>query len=702
MDKQQVLKILQKAQSLEKHKEVAFAKEFIAIEDKIEKQKEELLEIKVLVSGKFDSLQDDLKKKLEEELSYEVDEQEIVNSVLSKVKIPKPIKGEKGDNYKLTPSDKIEIAKSIIVPIVEKTEVIRETPIITENIKEVALHETGEEIATKLESLKNDARLDFSALKNVPEMKEGKANGGGWHNLFQLHDVTLSSPTNDQVLKYNSTTSQWENGTGGGSVGPGTINEIAYFDTENSIASLPVATYPSLTELTYVKGVTSAIQTQLNGRVPYTGATANVDLGAFRLTSNEIYSQALTSLNIVAGDNMSLQAADSINLDGTNSVLLRGGSTVGISNNGGSAIAYLDTTILMTADRTFTFPDYDGTLALTSDITGINSGTNTGDQTNIPGNAETVTTNANLTGIVTSLGNATSIADAALSIAKISGLMAALDAKFTLPSLTAGSVLFSNGSTIEQDNANLFWDDTNNRLGIGIAAPTQALHVVGKMFSQASVDASFIASSSGAQQSVALVAGASKSSFLFANNGAFSIQTNTKANVDTGTPSGTSLFEMNASGEVSIGATPVAAYKLDVISSVTTDTAASRTIIRGRNTGSFATGGQAKTNYIAEFINTATRASGANALTNVALRASASGAQFNYAGLFSGLVGLDGVTVPTAKLHIGAGSATANTAPIKLTSGTLNTTPEAGAIEFDGTNLYFVNSAGVRRTISFT
>jgi hypothetical protein len=51
--------------------------------------------------------------------------------------------------------------------------------------------------------------------------------------------------------------------------------------------------------------------------------------------------------------------------------------------------------------------------------------------------------------------------------------------KFTLPSLTSGSVLFSNGTTIAQDNANLFWDDTNNRLGIGTASPAYALDVIG-------------------------------------------------------------------------------------------------------------------------------------------------------------------------------------------------------------------------------
>jgi hypothetical protein len=48
--------------------------------------------------------------------------------------------------------------------------------------------------------------------------------------------------------------------------GSGTPNEIAYFTAARVLASLPVATYPSLTELSYVKGVTSAIQTQINGK----------------------------------------------------------------------------------------------------------------------------------------------------------------------------------------------------------------------------------------------------------------------------------------------------------------------------------------------------------------------------------------------------------------------------------------------------
>lgn len=55
--------------------------------------------------------------------------------------------------------------------------------------------------------------------------------------------------------------------------------------------------------------------------------------------------------------------------------------------------------------------------------------------------------------------------------------------------------------------------------------------------------------------------------------------------------------------------------------------------------------------------------------------------------VFTGNVGIR-VTDPTAYLHLAAGTASANTAPIKFTAGVLNTTPEAGAIEFDGNDFY--------------
>jgi hypothetical protein len=45
-----------------------------------------------------------------------------------------------------------------------------------------------------------------------------------------------------------------------------TASEMVLTDSSKNLVSAPVATYPSLTELTYVKGVTSAIQTQINAK----------------------------------------------------------------------------------------------------------------------------------------------------------------------------------------------------------------------------------------------------------------------------------------------------------------------------------------------------------------------------------------------------------------------------------------------------
>ena len=60
--------------------------------------------------------------------------------------------------------------------------------------------------------------------------------------------------------------------TGSGSIASGlfltdqTASTIASFDSNKKVVSLSTGTYPSLTELSYVKGVTSAIQTQLNNK----------------------------------------------------------------------------------------------------------------------------------------------------------------------------------------------------------------------------------------------------------------------------------------------------------------------------------------------------------------------------------------------------------------------------------------------------
>lgn len=117
--------------------------------------------------------------------------------------------------------------------------------------------------------------------------------GNGNWKLFYSNgsgDITeLALGASGKVLQSNGASSAPTFETpSGGSVGPGTINELAYFDTTSSIASLAVATYPSLTEISYVKGVTSAVQTQINAKAPSTSPTFATSITGSYLTASEI------------------------------------------------------------------------------------------------------------------------------------------------------------------------------------------------------------------------------------------------------------------------------------------------------------------------------------------------------------------------------------------------------------------------------
>jgi hypothetical protein len=63
-------------------------------------------------------------------------------------------------------------------------------------------------------------------------------------------------------------------------------------------------------------------------------------------------------------------------------------------------------------------------------------------------------------------------------------------------------------------------------------------------------------------------------------------------------------------------------------------------------------------------------------------------------------IGMGGVTSPTARLHLPAGTASAGTAPLKITTGTLLTTPETGAIEVNSGNVYFTPASTRKRLLT--
>lgn len=77
--------------------------------------------------------------------------------------------------------------------------------------------------------------------------------------------ITLNVPTASASNRGALSSTDWStfNNKVGGS---GTTNEIAYFSGSSTISSLSTGTYPSLTELSYVKGVTGSVQTQLDAK----------------------------------------------------------------------------------------------------------------------------------------------------------------------------------------------------------------------------------------------------------------------------------------------------------------------------------------------------------------------------------------------------------------------------------------------------
>ncbi|BDB52207.1 hypothetical protein [Flavobacterium ammonificans] len=145
--------------------------------------------------------------------------------------------------------------------------------------------------------------------------------------------------------------------------------------------------------------------------LPTTGTLATLD-GTETLTNKTLTSPSMTapvlgaasatSINKLTitepANNATLTIADGKTLTANNSIVLAG-----------------------TDGKTMTFPSTDATIART-DADQTFTGTQTFSSTiagSITGNAATVTTNANLTGPITSVGNATTITDAAVTDAKL-------------------------------------------------------------------------------------------------------------------------------------------------------------------------------------------------------------------------------------------------------------------------------------------
>jgi len=82
-----------------------------------------------------------------------------------------------------------------------------------------------------------------------------------------------------------------------------TASEMLITGADKKIISAPVATYPSLAELAYVKGLTSAVQTQLNAKADvYSTTFVDGDLAAGVLTVTHNLGTKLVSVTVFNND----------------------------------------------------------------------------------------------------------------------------------------------------------------------------------------------------------------------------------------------------------------------------------------------------------------------------------------------------------------------------------------------------------------
>ena len=151
-----------------------------------------------------------------------------------------------------------------------------------------------------------------------------------------------------------------------------TASEILITDGDKKIVSAAVATYPSLTELSYIKGLSSAVQTQITAKVTGSYATSGeIDTGteAAKVISPDTFQAskrnirwlafnlveagtALTTDTNIAGDFVSPIAGTILQSDSTPYYLYATNSTAGINTGTGLVVDIkLGGTSIMTTNK---------------------------------------------------------------------------------------------------------------------------------------------------------------------------------------------------------------------------------------------------------------------------------------------------------------------------------------------------------------
>lgn len=311
-------------------------------------------------------------------------------------------------------------------------------------------------------------------------------NGGTERNTLTQHTVLVGDGTNPVQMIGPGTTGQVLKGNTGAAPSFGAVDLTADVTgvlplanggtNKNATASNGAVVYSDADsfELSAVGSAGQVLQS--NGAAAPTWSTptypsASGSAGQILRSdgTNNVYSTA-TFPNTVAQYSLLYGSAANVwseLLTANTSALVT--SATGVPSWVSGAVA---NRVLRTDGTTISFSQ----LNLTTDVTGILPLANGGTNKNMTASAGSI-----------AYSDADSLELSGVGIAGQAVLSGGTGAP-TFFNPTAGSVLFAGPSgVLAQDNANLFYDDTNNRLGIGTAVPATQLHVSGAMRSDTSL-----------------------------------------------------------------------------------------------------------------------------------------------------------------------------------------------------------------------
>jgi hypothetical protein len=306
------------------------------------------------------------------------------------------------------------------------------------------------------------------------------ANGGTGQTSYTDGQLLIGNTTGNTLTKATLIAGSGvsiTNGAGSISISAtgsgGTVTSVSVVSANGFAGTVATATTtPAITLSTSVTGLVKGNGTALSAAVAatdYVAPSAYASANGLTMATSRLLGRTTASTG--AAEEISVAGGLTLSagvLTGTSGTVTSVTGTSPVVSSGGATPA-----ISMPAATT----SVNGYLTSTDWTTFNNKGS--GSVTSVSG---TGTVNGiTLTGTVTTSGSLTlggTLSGVSLTSQVTGTLPVANGGTGTATAFTAGSVVFAGASgTYSQDNANLFWNDTDNRLGIGTSTPGYAIDI---------------------------------------------------------------------------------------------------------------------------------------------------------------------------------------------------------------------------------